>query len=246
VTALLSVGDLHVGYDAVSALRGVDLTVREGEIVAVLGANGAGKSTLLKTIAGLVAPRAGTIMFADRDITGLPAHDVSRQGISMLPEGRELFRDLSVLENLQLGFLPARRRPEHTLTRRIDYAFELFPRLRERSSQRASTLSGGEAQMLGIARALMCAPRLLVVDELSLGLAPQIVEQLFDVLATINAAGTSVIIVEQFVDMALRHSHRAYVLAKGEVVLEGPSAEVGANPDVVDSYLGAQRHGVAS
>ena len=238
MSALLEVHDLDVSYGAVSALRNIDMQINQGEIVAVIGANGAGKSTLLKTIAGLVAPARGSITFDGQQIAGRSAYDVVKRGLTMLPEGRELFREMSVLENLQLGFLPARHSGA-TQAERIEYAFTLFPRLRERSSQHASTLSGGEAQMLGVARALMSSPRLLVVDELSLGLAPQIVEQLFDVLATINRAGTSVLIVEQFVDMALANSDRAYVLAKGEVVLSGPSSDLSRDPAVTDSYLGA-------
>jgi branched-chain amino acid transport system ATP-binding protein len=245
MSALLEVAGLDVSYGAVSALRGIDLEVRHGEIVAVIGANGAGKSTLLKTIAGLVAPASGSIVFGGESIGGRPAYEVVGKGITLLPEGRELFREMSVLENLHLGFLPARHSGA-SLDERVEHVFALFPRLRERSSQQASTLSGGEAQMLGVARSLMCSPRLLVVDELSLGLAPQIVEQLFEVLATINAEGTSVLIVEQFVDLALRHSNRAYVLVKGQVAFHGPSSDVAANPDVVDSYLGAGMAGSAS
>jgi branched-chain amino acid transport system ATP-binding protein len=235
--SLLEVTGLDVSYGAVSALRGVDLRVESGEIVAVIGANGAGKSTLLKTISGLIAPRRGSIVFDGEQIGGKPAFDVVKRGVTLLPEGRELFREMSVLENLELGFLPARKSGA-SLKERLDYAFTLFPRLAERRSQHASTLSGGEAQMLGVARSLMCSPRLLIVDELSLGLAPQIVEQLFDVLTSINRNGTSVLIVEQFVHLALQHSHRAYVLEKGEVALTGASADVAGNADVVNAYLG--------
>ena len=235
--SLLEVTGLDVSYGAVSALRGVDVHVDQGEIVAVIGANGAGKSTLLKTIAGLIAPKRGTITFDGEQIGGRPAFDVVRRGVTLLPEGRELFREMSVLENLHLGFLPARRSGA-SLQERVDYVCSLFPRLAERRSQHASTLSGGEAQMLGVARSLMCNPRLLIVDELSLGLAPQIVEQLFDVLTEINRHGTSVLIVEQFVHLALEHSHRAYVLEKGAVALTGASADVAGNADVVNAYLG--------
>ena len=237
MTALLDVSGLNVSYGAVQALRDVDLQVGAGEIVAVVGANGAGKSTLLKTVAGLLAPTSGHIVFDGEDIAGLPAYDVVRRSITLLPEGRELFRDLSVLDNLHLGFWPTRR-PTSLRDERVERMFEMFPRLRERSSQRASTLSGGEAQMLGVARALMCDPRLLVVDELSLGLAPQVVAQLFDILADVNAAGTSLLIFEQFVHLALEHSHRAYVLAKGSVVLAGDSDELASDPAIVTSYLG--------
>jgi branched-chain amino acid transport system ATP-binding protein len=237
MNALLDVRGLGVNYGAVSALRDVDLTVGQGEVVAVVGANGAGKSTLLKTVAGLLAPVAGSIEFDGEDIGGRPAYDVVKRGLTLLPEGRELFRDLSVLDNLHLGFWPTRR-PSSLRDERVERAFEIFPRLRERAHQRASTLSGGEAQMLGVARALMCSPKLLVVDELSLGLAPKVVAQLFDVLAEVNAAGTSLLIVEQFVHLALEHSHRAYVLAKGSVALSGPSSDLARDPAVVASYLG--------
>jgi branched-chain amino acid transport system ATP-binding protein len=237
VNALLDVRSLSVNYGAVTALRDVDLTVGQGEVVAVVGANGAGKSTLLKTVSGLLAPVAGQIVFDGEDIAGKPAYDVVKRGLTLLPEGRELFRDLSVLDNLNLGFWPTRH-PASLREERIERAFAIFPRLKERSHQRASTLSGGEAQMLGVARALMCAPRLLVVDELSLGLAPIVVAQLFDVLGEVNAAGTSLLIVEQFVHLALEHSHRAYVLAKGSVALSGPSSDLLKDPAVVASYLG--------
>ena len=234
---LLDVRGLSVNYGAVTALRDIDMTVGEGEVVAVVGANGAGKSTLLKTVAGLLAPVRGEIWFDGENVAGQPAFDVVKKGITLLPEGRELFRDLSVLDNLHLGFWPVRK-PSSLRDERVERAFEIFPRLRERSHQRASTLSGGEAQMLGVARALMCSPKLLVVDELSLGLAPKVVAQLFDVLGEVNAAGTSLLLVEQFVHLALEHSHRAYVLAKGSVAMSGPSADLLADPGVVASYLG--------
>ncbi|HEX8004150.1 MAG TPA: ABC transporter ATP-binding protein [Mycobacteriales bacterium] len=237
MTALLDVRGLDVSYGAVTALRDVDLTVGAGEVVAVVGANGAGKSTLLKTVSGLLSPVRGEIVFDGEDIAGKPAFDVVKRGLTLLPEGRELFRDLSVLDNLHLGFWPTRK-PTSLRDERVERAFDIFPRLKERAHQRASTLSGGEAQMLGVARALMCSPKLLVVDELSLGLAPKVVSQLFDVLGEVNAAGTSLLLVEQFVHLALEHSHRAYVLAKGSVALSGPSSELLADPAVVASYLG--------
>jgi branched-chain amino acid transport system ATP-binding protein len=237
VSGLLEVKGLDVSYGAVPALRQVDMHVGSGEIVAVIGANGAGKSTLLKTIAGLLAPTTGTVTFGGEEIGGLPAYDVVRRGVTLLPEGRELFRELSVLDNLHLGFWPIGR-PTSLRDERVERMFDMFPRLRERSGQHASTLSGGEAQMLGVARALMCEPRLLVVDELSLGLAPLVVAQLFDILAEVNEQGTSVLIVEQFVHLALQHSNRAYVLAKGSVVLTGDSSELESDPSIVTSYLG--------
>ena len=244
-TPLLDVRNLSVSYGAVSALRDVDLTVGQGEVVAVVGANGAGKSTLLKTVAGLLSPVSGEIWFDGENIAGQPAYDVVKKGLTLLPEGRELFRDLSVLDNLHLGFWPTKH-PASLREERVQRAFEIFPRLKERAHQRASTLSGGEAQMLGVARALMCSPKLLVVDELSLGLAPIVVAQLFDVLGEVNAAGTSLLLVEQFVHLALEHSHRAYVLAKGSVALSGPSSELLADPAVVASYLGGSAVPTAS
>lgn len=240
MTALLEVKDLNVSYGAVPALRGVDMEVGTGEIVAVIGANGAGKSTLLKTIAGLLAPTSGQVVFGGEQIGGLPAYDVVRRGVTLLPEGRELFRELSVLDNLHLGFWPIGK-PHSLRDERVERMFTMFPRLRERASQHASTLSGGEAQMLGVARSLMCEPQLLVVDELSLGLAPLIVAQLFDILAEVNEQGTSVLIVEQFVHLALEHSDRAYVLAKGSVVLAGASKELESDPAIITSYLGGEQ-----
>jgi branched-chain amino acid transport system ATP-binding protein len=235
--ALLDVRDLTVSYGPVVALRNVSLSVEPGEIVAVIGANGAGKSTLLKSVSGLLAPRSGSIELAGVPIAGKAAYDVVTLGLAHLPEGRELFRELTVLENLHLGFWTGRA-DTALRDQRVEQVFGYFPRLRERARQRAATLSGGEAQMLGVARALMCEPRLLLVDELSLGLAPMVVTQLFDILRQANDRGMSLVIVEQFVHLALGNSHRAYVLAKGEVVRSGPSAELLADPALAASYLG--------
>jgi branched-chain amino acid transport system ATP-binding protein len=234
---LLSVDDLSVSYGAVPALRHANLYVDPGEIVAIIGANGAGKTTLLRAISGMQAPARGSITFNGAQIAGRPAYDVVKLGLAHLPEGRELFRELSVLENLHLGFWPSKG-GSGLREERIEQVFGYFPRLRERARQRASTLSGGEAQMLGVARALMCGPRLLLVDELSLGLAPMVVSQLFDILRQANANGMSLIIVEQFVHLVLGNSHRAYVLAKGEIVRTGASADLLADPALVSSYLG--------
>ena len=237
--SLLDVRNLTASYGAVPALRNVSMRVDAGEIVAVIGANGAGKTTLLRTISGLLAPTAGDVELDGVAIGGRPAYDVVMLGVAHLPEGRELFRDLTVLENLHLGFWPSRGSSEGDLReQRIEEVFGYFPRLRERAKQRASTLSGGEAQMLGVARALMCGPRLLLVDELSLGLAPMVVATLFDILRQANERGMSLVIVEQFVHLALQNSHRGYVLAKGEVVATAASAELLADPDLVNSYLG--------
>jgi branched-chain amino acid transport system ATP-binding protein len=207
-------------------------------MVALLGANGAGKSTTLRTISGLNRPRSGAIWFDGERIDGLTAPAVVRRGIAHLPEGRDLFPGLTVQENLRYGYWP-RRRDRGAYAGALDGVLEAFPKLRERSSQKAGTLSGGEQQMLGVAMALMSDPRLLIVDELSLGLAPKIVEQLFEILQQVNERGTSILLVEQFVPMALGHTHRAYVLAKGQVVLEGPSSELLDSDALVSSYMGA-------
>ena len=239
MSRLLDVRDVTATYGAVPALRSVSMHVEAGEIVAIIGANGAGKTTLLRAISGLLAPTSGDIELDGVSIGGRPAYDVVRLGVAHLPEGRELFRDLTVLENLHLGFWPSRGSTMSGLReKRIEEVFSYFPRLRERAKQRASTLSGGEAQMLGVARALMCGPRLLLVDELSLGLAPMVVATLFDILRQANDHGMSLVIVEQFVHLALQNSHRGYVLAKGEVVATASSAELLADPDLVNSYLG--------
>lgn len=235
--ALLEVKEINVFYGAIQALRGISLHVEEGEMVALVGANGAGKTTTLRTISGLLPPTTGSITFDGESIAGLPAFDVVDRGIAHLPEGRELFSGLSVLENLRLGYW-AKRKDKSKLQSQLDVVMDHFPRLRERSGQAAGTLSGGEQQMLGVARAMMSSPRLLIVDELSLGLAPMIVSQLFEILDEVNREGTSVLLVEQFVHLALEHTKRAYVLQKGDVVLEGTSSELLADPSLVASYLG--------
>ena len=233
----LVVDGIDVFYGPVQALRGVSLRVDDGERVALLGANGAGKTTTLRTVSGLLSPRAGSITFDGHDIGGLPAWEVVRHGVAHLPEGRDLFAELSVRENLKLGYWP-RRKAKGGLTARMDAVMAHFPILAERAAQAAGTLSGGEQQMLGVARALMSDPRLLIIDELSLGLAPKIVEQIFAILADVNAEGTAVLLVEQFVHQALGGTDRAYVLAKGEVVMEGRSSELLDDPALVASYLG--------
>ena len=237
--ALLEVDAVDVFYGAVQALRGVSLAVEEGERVALLGANGAGKTTTLRTISGLLAPRRGAIRFNGEQIGGLPAHAVVGKGVAHGPEGRALFPTLTVEENLRFGYLPRRKDPSG-YEPALERAFHYFPRLRERRSQAAGTLSGGEQQMLVVARALMSSPRLLIVDELSLGLAPKIVAQLFDIIRDVNGEGTAVLIVEQFVHMALENTDRAYVLQKGEIVLTGTSAELRGSEEVIRSYLGGE------
>jgi branched-chain amino acid transport system ATP-binding protein len=233
----LAINAIDVFYGPVQALHGVSLRVGQGEMVALLGANGAGKSTTLRAISGLVAPRNGTITYDGERIDGLAAHRIVARGISHVPEGRDLFPTMSVLDNLKVGHWVCRSSQEG-LAHNVDRVFGYFPRLRERASQAAGTLSGGEQQMLVIARALMSNPRLLVIDELSFGLAPLIVDKLFEILRMVNADGTSILLVEQFVHMALAHSDRAYVLAKGEVRQEGRSADLADDPRVLAAYLG--------
>jgi branched-chain amino acid transport system ATP-binding protein len=235
--ALLEVDGIDVYYGQIPALRGVSLHISDGERVALLGANGAGKTSTLRAISGLLAPTAGSIRFQGSPIHGLKAHEVVRRGVAHLPEGRELFSGLSVEENLRAGFW-ALRKAGVSYSERRERVMEEFPILRERAGQTAGTLSGGEQQMLGVARALMSDPKLLIVDELSLGLAPLIVAQLFEILAEVNSRGTAVLIVEQFVHKALENTDRAYVLMKGEVILEGHSADLSADPQLIASYLG--------
>lgn len=236
-TPLLAVRAIDAYYGPIQALRGLSLDVLPGEMVALVGANGAGKSTTLRTISGMIRPSAGSILFEGEDIAGLPAQKVVERGLAHLPEGRELFPTMSVEDNLRAGYWVHRKHHAGYAAAR-DRVMDFFPILRERAKQASGTLSGGEQQMLGVARALMCEPRLLVVDELSLGLAPMIVAQLFDILHQINDAGTAVVIVEQFVHMVLANTHRAFVLAKGHVVLEGRSQELLADPKLIASYLG--------
>ncbi|MCA1838926.1 MAG: ABC transporter ATP-binding protein [Actinomycetota bacterium] len=234
---LLEVQDIDVFYGAIQALRGISLKVEEGEMIALAGANGAGKTTTLRTISGLLSPTKGQVIFDGKPIHGLPPFEIVSRGLAHLPEGRELFSALSVTENLKLGYW-AKRKDKAGLPKKLDDVMDYFPRLRERADQAAGTLSGGEQQMLGVARALMSSPKLLIVDELSLGLAPLIVAQLFEILDEVNQQGTSVLLVEQFVHLALQHTSRAYVLQKGEVVMEGVSDDLLADPTLVASYLG--------
>ena len=234
---LLDVNGVDVYYGLVQALRGLSIQVNAGERVALLGANGAGKTTTLRTISGMLAPRTGSITLGGNSIGGKPAYDVVREGVAHVPEGRALFAGMTVEENLSLGFA-SQKNDREILQFRREQVYNYFPILRERSKQAAGTLSGGEQQMLVIGRALMSAPRLLLVDELSLGLAPKIVAQIFEILETVNRDGTAVLIVEQFVHMALQNTDRAYVLRKGVVVDCKPSAELLGDPALIRSYLG--------
>lgn len=235
--SLLEVDSIDVFYGAVQALRQASFRIEEGEMVALVGANGAGKTTTLRTISGLIGPRNGTIRFDGQDAAGLPAHKLITRGISHLPEGRELFPSLTVEENLRYGYW-TQRKNKNGYKQKLEQMFDYFPRLRERRKQAAGTLSGGEQQMLGVSRALMSSPRLLLVDELSLGLAPIVVSQLFDILRAVNQDGTTILLVEQFVHMALENTQRAYVLVKGEVAMEKPSKELLEDPMLIASYLG--------
>jgi len=244
--SLLAVEGVAAGYGEVRVLWGVDLSVEAGEIVALIGSNGAGKSTLLRTISGLVPASDGRIAFADTDITARPPDEIVAAGIIHVPEGRRLFAGMNVRENLLMGAYH-RRDGTAAIRRDLDFVFGMFPRLYERRLQDASTLSGGEQQMCAIARGLMAAPRLLMIDELSLGLAPRIVEELGEALAKINATGLSILLVEQDVLTALDLSHRAFVMVSGRVALSGPSKSLADNPFIREAYLGVSSvAGVAS
>ena len=233
---LLSIRDLVVHYGVVRALSGISLEVPEGRIVALIGANGAGKSTTLRAISGLVRPTSGAIAFQGRSIAGLPSHEIVAKGVAQAPEGRGIFLNLTVKENLDLGAYLRRDRAGVDADRERAYA--LFPILKERSSQVSGTLSGGEQQMLAVGRALMSRPTLLLLDEPSLGLAPQFVDRIFQVIQEINEAGVSLLLVEQNANMALQVAHHAYVLETGAIVMQGSGAELLASPDVRKAYLG--------
>uniref|UniRef100_UPI000835937C ABC transporter ATP-binding protein n=1 Tax=Actinomadura hibisca TaxID=68565 RepID=UPI000835937C len=236
---MLEISGLEVRYGGVQALRGLDLTVREGEIVALLGNNGAGKTTTLSAISGLVRPSAGSITLAGRDISRAKATKIVDAGVVHVPEGRRIFSTLTVQENLQIGGYLVRDSGE--LRRRIDEVYQLLPRLAERRGQQGGTLSGGEQQMLAIGRALVARPRLLMLDEPSMGLAPLIVAAVMDVIGDINAAGSTVLLVEQNAKAALRIAHRGLVIENGAAVLHGPAAELAADARVVEAYLGGAR-----
>ena len=235
--SLLEIENLSVSYGAIEAIRGCSLRVEQGEIVTLIGGNGAGKSTTLRTISGLLTPKGGSIRFAGQAIQGRPPHVITQSGLIHVPEGRGIFANLSVDENLMLG---AYSRRDHSQIREDrNMALDLFPRVRERLNQSAGTLSGGEQQMLAIARALLARPKLLMLDEPSLGLAPQIVKTIFQVIRQINRSGATILLVEQNAAMALQVAHRAYVIEVGSIEMEGPAAELAASDDVRKAYLGA-------
>jgi branched-chain amino acid transport system ATP-binding protein len=232
---MLDVRELHVYYGEIHALKGVSLGVAKGEIVALLGPNGAGKTTALKTVSGLLLPRSGAIAFEGESVVGVPSHAIVHRGIAHVPEGRRIFNRLSVVDNLEMG---AYVRSDGAIREDMERVFTLFPRLRERRSQVAGTLSGGEQQMLAIGRALMARPRLLLLDEPSMGLAPVLVEQIFETIQGINRAGTPILLVEQNAAMALTIAQRAYVLETGRVVLEGSARDLADNVEIRRAYLG--------
>ena len=238
MTEILSVSGLHVSYKAVPALRGIDLSVDEGEIRVILGANGAGKTTIIKSILGLVAPQAGSIKLFGKDVTGSHSHEIHAAGVSWVPEGRQVWGTLSVFENLRMGgfLIRDRKKVEH----RIREMFEEFPRLRERKNQLAGSLSGGEQQMLAIARALMSEPKLVLLDEPSLGLAPLLVQDVFNLVRRINATGVSVLMVEQNARQALKIAHMAYLIEVGQVVESGAASRLAASQSVQEVFLGGR------
>jgi branched-chain amino acid transport system ATP-binding protein len=243
VSALLEAAGLSVAYGRIEAVRGVDLRVEPGELVGVIGSNGAGKTSLMRALAGVVRPAAGRIVFAGADVTGLPSHRMVAAGLSLVPEGRQVFADQTVEDNLLLGAYHRIGRDRAGVEQDFARVFALFPRLAERRFQLAGTLSGGEQQMLAIGRGLLARPRLLAIDELSLGLAPRVLDQLFPVLTALNRDGLSILLVEQMASHALAVTARTYVMEQGRVLLEGPSAELARDPRVLTAYLG--RHAAA-
>ena len=233
---MLEITDLKVSYGAIQALRGIDLTLNEGEIVALIGGNGAGKSTTLQTISGLLKPVAGSIRFLGDEITGVAPQEIVARGVIHVPEGRRIFSSLTVEENLEMGAYL--QRDKAAKQRTLEEAFARCPRLKERRKQAGGTLSGGEQQMLAIARAIMAQPKLLLLDEPSMGLSPVLVEQIFDIIESINDQGTSILLVEQNAQMALSIANRGYVLETGGIVLSGEADDLLHDPMVIEAYLG--------
>ena len=235
----LEIRDLHVSYGGIRALKGIDLTVEEGQIVTLIGANGAGKSTTLRAISGLQKPQSGSILYGGEELVGLPAKEIVRRGIIHVPEGRRVFPDMTVAENLKIGaFL---RNDKDGIARDLDYVYTLFPRLKERSWQPAGTLSGGEQQMLAVGRALMSRPKVLMMDEPSLGLAPLIVKDIFSIIRRVNADGITVLLIEQNANAALRIADYGYVLETGTIALTGTGEELLRNDSVREAYLGKKK-----
>ncbi len=234
--AMLEVRDLQVYYGVIQALKGISFHVDQGEIVALIGANGAGKTTTLQTVTGLISPQSGSITLEGKDITKVPAHKIVSMGMAHVPEGRRVFAALSVLENLRLGAYT--RKDSSELNATLEAVYERFPRLKERQNQPAGTLSGGEQQMLAFARAQMSHPRLIVMDEPSMGLSPLLVSEIFSIIQQVNESGTTILLVEQNAKKALSISNRAYVLETGKIVLEGKASELLNNEEIKKAYLG--------
>ena len=235
-TALLEVEALQAGYHDVQVLWGIGLKVARGRMTTLLGANGAGKTTTLRAVTGSIRPRGGRVMFNGEDVTRLSPHAKTARGLVLVPEGRQLFSDMTVEENLEMGAYCVRARADHA--RQMEQVYALFPRLKERRFQKAGTFSGGEQQMLAIGRGMMSAPDLLIIDELSLGLAPVVVQQIVGTLKTLKESGLTILLVEQNLRLALALSDYAYVIAEGRPVVDGPSAEVGQRPEIRKAYLG--------
>ena len=233
---LLEIEDMHSYYGHIQALRGISLTVDEGEVVTLIGSNGAGKTTTLRSIHGILPPKRGRIIFAGEEIQGVPAHELITRGIAQSPEGRRIFFRMTVLENLEMGAY--HRNDASGIREDMDRVFALFPRLKERTKQEAGTMSGGEQQMLAIGRALMSRPRLLLLDEPSMGLAPVLVERIFEIIREINKQGTTLLLVEQNANVALEIATRGYVLESGTIVNSAPAAELREDPTVREAYLG--------
>lgn len=233
---MLVMSNVISGYGAIQALKGINLRVDQGEVVTLIGANGAGKTTTLRTITGLVTPRAGEIVFEGKHLNNVPTHKITAMGISMVPEGRAVFANLTVLENLEMGAYLQKNKKKNADN--LERVYVLFPRLLERRKQSAGTLSGGEQQMLAMGRAMMACPRLLLLDEPSLGLAPLVVHAIFEAIDHINKEGTTILLVEQNANAALKHSKRGYVLETGRIVMEGESAQLAADQRVKEAYLG--------
>ena len=236
---LLELKNVEAAYGNIKALKGINLSVPEGKIVTLIGANGAGKSTTMKTIMGIMKPVAGDILFKGESIVGLKPHNIVRKGVVLVPEGRQILQNMSVRENLEMGAY--QRKDQEGIKEDLAKVFERFPRLFERQSQFGGTLSGGEQQMLAIGRAVMAKPEVMLLDEPSMGLAPLVVQQIFDVIRDINKMGTTVLLVEQNARKALQIADYAYVMETGKIVMEGPAQEVASNPDVMAAYLGGKK-----
>jgi branched-chain amino acid transport system ATP-binding protein len=237
---MLKIDNLVVAYGGIEALKGISLEVEEGKIISLIGANGAGKSTTLRAIMGLVKPKQGTIRYFDKNLLGMKTHDMVKNGIALVPEGRRVFANLSVLENLKIGAFA--RNDEKGIKEDMEWVFTLFPRLKERTSQLSGTMSGGEQQMLAVGRALMSRPKLMMMDEPSLGLAPLIVKDIFNIIKQVNKEGVTILLIEQNANAALHIADTGYVMETGRIILKGTGKELLANPEVKKAYLGDAAH----